>query len=112
MKIVDVKTAELMPNPHKIKASKIYDSEHAQVMHITLAPGESLIRHITPVDVFFFVLEGTGIVEVGEEKETVKADMLIDSPAGIPHCWHNQSKEKLRIMVVKIPRPTSSAKIL
>lgn len=112
MKIVDVKTAELMPNPHKIKASKIYDSEHAQVMHITLAPGESLVRHITPVDVFFFVLEGTGIVEIGEEKESVKADMLIESPAGIPHCWHNQGKENLRIMVVKIPRPTSKTIML
>jgi len=112
MKIIDVKTAELIANPHKIKVSKLYDTEHAQVMHITLAPGEKLIRHITAVDVFFFVLQGTGIVEIGDEKETVKADMLIDSPAGIPHCWYNEGSEPLRIMVVKVPRPTQPAKLL
>ena len=31
----------------------------------------SIKRHITPVDVFFYVLEGTGVVEIGKEKQTV-----------------------------------------
>ena len=57
MKTIHAKTAETTPNPHKINACKLYDTEHAQVMHITLAPGQSLVKHITPVDVFFYVLE-------------------------------------------------------
>ncbi|MDD3696338.1 MAG: cupin domain-containing protein [Lentisphaeria bacterium] len=112
MKIIDVLQAPELPNPHKIKVSKLYDTEHAQVMHITLLPGEKLLRHITPVDVFFYVLQGSGTVEIGEEKEQVSKDMLIDSPAGIPHCWYNEGSENLRIMVVKIPRPTTSTKLL
>lgn len=55
-------------------------------MHITLEPDESLKRHITPVDVFFYVLEDTGIIEIGDEKQEVGPDTLIDSPARIPHC--------------------------
>jgi quercetin dioxygenase-like cupin family protein len=72
---------------------------------ITLQPGEQLKKHITPVDVAFYVLEGTGVVEVGEEKETVEKDTLIESPKDIPHCWYNESSDVLRIMVVKAPKP-------
>jgi len=50
--------SETTPNPHGVDARKIYDSEKAQVIHITLRPGERLKPHIAPVDVIFYVLEG------------------------------------------------------
>lgn len=112
MKIVDVKDVVGKPNPHNVDARRIYDAENAQAVHITLKPGESLKKHITPVDVFFYVLEGHGIVEIGDEKAEVNQDMLIDSPAKIPHCWHNESDEILRILVVKVPRSSEPSKIL
>ena len=52
---------------------------------IKALPGESLKLHITPVDVFFYVLEGAGVVDVGDERATVSRDRLIISPARIPH---------------------------
>jgi len=62
--------------------------------------------------VIFCVLEGTGIVEVGEEKTEVGPDTLVDSPAKIPHCWYNESGETLRFLVMKVPRPTGPTKVL
>ncbi len=112
MKIIDVNNADISQNPHKVDARKIYDTKNAQVVHITLNPGESLKRHITPVDVFFYVLEGKGIVEIGDEKKEVGPDTLIESPAKIIHCWYNESNDVLRILVVKVPRPMESTKIL
>ncbi|MBN2164319.1 MAG: cupin domain-containing protein [Pontiellaceae bacterium] len=112
MNIIDAQTAPTIQNPHGVKVSKLYDTEHAQTMHITLEPGEALKKHITPVDVFFYVLEGTGVVEVGDEKQEVKADMLIDSPARIPHCWYNEGEETLRVLVVKVPRPAQQTRVL
>jgi len=112
MKMIDVKTTQPLTNPHGVDTRKLYDTEHAQVMHLTLKPGEQLKRHITAVDVFFYVLEGKGIVEVGEEKKEVGPDTLIDSPAKIPHCWYNRGSETLRILVTKVPRPTESTKVL
>ena len=112
MKIVDVKNVDISQNPHKIDARKIYDTKNAQVVHITLKPGESLRQHITPVDVFFYVLEGRGIIEIGDEKKEVGPDTLIESPAKIVHCWYNEGNEILRILVVKVPRPMESTKIL
>jgi len=112
MEIINAKNTETIKNPHNVKVSKLYDSEHAQAIHITLEPGESLKKHITPIDVFFYVLEGTGIVEIGAEKKEVGPDTLINSPARIPHCWYNQSERVFRVLVVKAPRPTESTKLL
>ena len=112
MKTVDVKNAEVTPNPHGVKASKIYDTKNAQAVHITLEPGEVMKKHITPVDVFFYVLEGKGVVEIGSEKQEVKADTLIESPARIAHCWYNESNNVFRVLVVKVPRPKESTKLL
>ena len=69
-------------------------------------------KHITPVDVFFYVLEGTGVVEIGDEKKEVSLDTLIESPAKIPHCWYNESDKLLRVLVVKVPRPTETTRLL
>lgn len=112
METVDAKAALTMENPHGVKASMLYNTENAQAVHITLEPGEALKKHKTPVDVFFYVLEGTGVVEIGDEKLEVGKDTLIDSPATIPHCWYNESQAVLRFLVVKVPRPTTSTKLL
>lgn len=99
-------------NPHGVDVRRVYENEHALSSIITMKPGEKLIRHITPVDVFFYVLEGTGVVEVGDEKEAVSADTAIESPKDIPHCWYNESNADLRVLVVKVPRPTTNTQLL
>ena len=59
MKITDWKTLDVRETPHKVDVRLLYETDDAQVMHIQLKPGEELKPHFTPVDVFFFVLEGT-----------------------------------------------------
>ncbi|MDP8257825.1 MAG: cupin domain-containing protein [Candidatus Aadella gelida] len=112
MKITDVSKEDTIKTPHEVEARKIYDTQDAQVIHLTLKPGEALKKHITPVDVFFYVLEGEGIVEIGSEKQTVAANHLVESPAGILHCWYNEGEEILKILVVKVPRPKEATKLL
>ena len=112
MKITEVAKVVSGPNPHHVDARRIYDSPHAMAVVITLQPGESLKRHMTPVDVFFYVLEGTGVVEIGNERQTVGKDMLVESPARIPHRWINESASVFRVLVVKVPRPTEETKLL
>ena len=97
---------EIMDNAHGVDARNLYNTEEAMISIITLEAGQSLKPHITPVDVAFYVLEGTGIVEVGDEKIEVAKNTLIESPKDIMHCWYNESSSPLRFMVVKAPRPT------
>jgi len=112
MKITDVSQVVSGPNPHNVDARKIYESPHAMAVVITLKPGESLKKHITPVDVFFYVLEGAGVIEIGDERQTVGRDMLVESPARIPHRWINESTALFRVLVIKVPRPTEETRLL
>lgn len=112
MRVIDIKSLSEKPNPHNVSVRMLYDTEHAQAVHIELKPGEALKKHITPVDVFFYVLEGKGLVEIGDETQEVSRDMLIESPAKIPHRLINQGDEVFRILVVKVPRPTESTRLL
>ncbi len=56
----------VMENAHNVDARNLYNTEDAMVTVIQLKPGQSLKRHITPVDVAFYVLEGRGTVEIGD----------------------------------------------
>jgi len=112
MKISKVAELPIVETPHKMDVRKLYDKETAQVMHITLQPGQALKPHITPVDVFFYILEGTPEVLVGDEKIKVSADCLVESPKDIVHCLYNNSDIVARILVVKAPRPTNKTKVL
>lgn len=112
MKIIDWKELEISETPHKVDVRKIYDYDNAQVMIITLKSGESLKPHITPVDVFFYILEGDVDVRIGDETISIAKDKLVESPKDIVHNLSNNSDKKARIMVVKSPRPTSKTKLL
>jgi mannose-6-phosphate isomerase-like protein (cupin superfamily) len=112
IKAIQVKDAKTNPNPHNVDARLIYDTEHAQVVHIELKPGESLKKHATPTDVVFYVLEGHGVVEIGGERLEAGPDTIIESPSKVPHRWFNESQSTLRFLVMKVPRQKEQTKIL
>ncbi len=104
-----IEAMPVMGTIHGVDARGLYNSPELIVTVITLQPGGRLKRHITPVDVAFFVLEGTGIVEIGEEKASISAGTLVESPKDVVHCWYNESDCDLRFMVIKAPRPATKA---
>jgi quercetin dioxygenase-like cupin family protein len=109
MIIKSVKDLQVQENPHGVDVRQMYNHDNAQAMHITLYPGQSLKPHITPVEVFFYILEGTPDIQVGEEIITVEKDSLVESPKNIVHCISNGSDSVARILVVKAPKQTAKA---
>jgi quercetin dioxygenase-like cupin family protein len=102
MKITEIAKLESVQNPHHVDVRKVFESPDTSAVVITLKPGESLKKHITPVDVFFFVLEGIGVVEIGKERQSVGKDTVVESPAMIAHRWINESNAVFRVLVVKM----------
>lgn len=102
MKITEVAKLASIKNPHNVDVRKIFEAPSTAAVIITLNPGEALKKHVTPVDVFFYVLEGTGVVEIGDERQSVGKDSVVESPAMIAHTWANESKTVFRVMVVKM----------
>ncbi|MEA2097382.1 MAG: cupin domain-containing protein [Candidatus Cloacimonadota bacterium] len=107
MKIRNYKNLEIAETPHGINAYKLYDTDHALIMHLHLKAGESLKPHITPVDVAFYILEGIPTILVGEEKIDVTKDDIVESPKDIVHCIYNDTEEDVRVLVMKLPKPTT-----
>ncbi|RKY56670.1 MAG: cupin domain-containing protein [Candidatus Neomarinimicrobiota bacterium] len=99
-------------NSHKVDARDLYRDDNALIVHLLIKAGEKLLPHKTPVDVAFYVLEGRGIVFIGEEKKEVEQGTMIESPKDITHFWYNESKKDLRILVIKVPNPKSNPKII
>ena len=112
MLITKVWESEIAETAHDVDVRKIYDQSTAQAIHIKLEAGESLKPHITPVDVFFYILEGVVDVMVGDEVKSVEADCLVESPKDIKHCLSNNTDKVARILVVKAPKQTTSSRIL
>jgi len=65
MKTTKVDQNKPFQNAHMVDARKIYTTPDAEVIHMALTQGQSLKKHTTPVDVFFYILEGKGVVEIG-----------------------------------------------
>jgi mannose-6-phosphate isomerase-like protein (cupin superfamily) len=112
MEIINALEAREVTNAHGVSARTLHSTEHVQVVMITLEPSEALKLHLTPVDVFFYVLEGEGVVEIGGEQEAVHKDQLIISPAKIPHHLWNESDATFRFLVVKTPRQKEESRLL
>lgn len=106
MIIRKLKELAILKNPHQVDVRQIYDKDNALINIITLQKGESLKPHITAADVAFYVLQGKGVVQIGEEKQEVEVEDLIESPKNILHCWSNKEEQPLRVLVVKAPKPT------
>ena len=58
-------------NPHGVDVRHLFKTAHVVVSQITLEPGEVVKPHKAPVDVFFYVLEGSPTMEIEGETVTV-----------------------------------------
>ncbi|MCJ7634733.1 cupin domain-containing protein [Candidatus Bathyarchaeota archaeon] len=112
MKLTRVQNIRGFQNPHAVEAKRLYDTDNAEVIHMALKPGQSLKKHVTPVDVFFYILEGKGTVEIGDEKQEVEKDMLIESPKNSPHLLSNTGEGIFRFLAVKVPKQKEPTKFL
>jgi mannose-6-phosphate isomerase-like protein (cupin superfamily) len=110
LKLTSVAAIPIKPNPHGIEAMIIYDRDDGQIPHRRLMPGLAVKKRNTSIDVVFYVLEGRGDVEIGEEREMVEKDTLVESPAGIPHFWRNVADVPL-YMVMKLPPSAEKTKM-
>lgn len=81
MKAVKVIDVPDIPNPHGVSVRPLHATEHIQVEHLLLQPGEVLKKHAASVNVHLYVLEGQGFVEVSEERQEVAGDALVKIPS-------------------------------
>jgi quercetin dioxygenase-like cupin family protein len=105
MKTVTADQVPAADNPHGVDVRHLYAIPPVVVSQITLQPGEVVRPHKAPVDAFFYVLEGTPIVEIEGESVEAAPGTLVPSAAGGLHSVRNDSAAVARFLVVKTPNP-------
>ncbi|MBW1713682.1 MAG: cupin domain-containing protein [Deltaproteobacteria bacterium] len=71
--------------------------------HAILAPGKKIEAHVDPYEEIYFVLEGQGLIQVGDEEAQVGPLDATYLPAGRPHALTNTGQTDLVILVVAAP---------
>jgi quercetin dioxygenase-like cupin family protein len=94
-------------NPHGVDIRHLYATPLVAASQFTLAPGEFVKPHAAPVDVFFYVLEGTPMIEIDGEIAETAPGTLIPSQAGRRHSVRNESDAPVRFLVVRTPNPNA-----
>ena len=64
-----------------------------------LKPGKVLELHIDPYEEIYYLLQGQGIMTVGDEQQKVSAGDAIWLPYGVPHGLTNDGDEDCIILV-------------
>lgn len=112
MKVVRTFEIEEFPNPHGISARLLHAGENEQFEHLMLEPGQVQKRHAAYTTVHLYILEGEGALDAGDECIPIRADMLISMPSETLHRLTNTGAARLRVLNIKVPRPTQGPRIL
>jgi len=103
---------DIAENPHEVSTRKLYSFEHVALVNITLQQGESLKKHITPVDGTFFGFEGASKVEISNEIQDLKKCDLVFSPKDIIHRLFNESDSPFKFFVIKTPTASNQKTVI
>jgi len=88
--------------PVDFTAWQLLAGEKVELVVLHLTAGEKMERHANPLDVVFYVLEGSGKLEVGDDSQHLVEGGCVAVAAGDQRRWHNDSESDLRLLVVKI----------
>lgn len=100
MKITNLENAEKVP--FKLDGRVMFTGPDIELIHLTLKPGAKLELHSNPFDVVFFVLAGSGKLNIESEACALKANDTIEVKKGVMRAWENDSTADLKILVVKM----------
>jgi mannose-6-phosphate isomerase-like protein (cupin superfamily) len=90
--------------PEKFHKATLWQGDHVMVGLNCLDPGQVQPVHAhTGADKFYFVLEGSGTFQVGDEQVAAESGVVILAPAGIPHGVTNTGSERLSLLVAIAP---------
>ncbi|MEA4883352.1 MAG: cupin domain-containing protein [Clostridia bacterium] len=105
MEVVRPSEARASVNPRGEEVRFLIDRPSVSVVMLPLRPGQEAPRHVTPVDVLFYVADGAGEITVGDESAQVSAGDFVVSPATIPHGLKAPADRGFSVFVIKAPNP-------
>lgn len=93
--------------PDKMGKSTLFHGNFLFAGLNSFEPGQEHAPHAHEgEDKLYVVLEGSGVVRIGDEAEVLSAGDAAFAPAGVIHSIHNSGTERLVVMAVLGPPPS------
>ncbi|MBM7624137.1 cupin domain-containing protein [Sporohalobacter salinus] len=103
MEIIKMDKIDERTNKRGITVKKILKNDDVQVMNLVLEPGDVVQEHSVPVHVFFYIVEGRGTLQIGDEKSVAEAKDIIPCPRNVTMSLKANKGEKFIVLNVKTP---------
>jgi mannose-6-phosphate isomerase-like protein (cupin superfamily) len=90
----------------RMKKNNIFTTERLFCDVYCFEPGQTQASHSHGgSDKIYYVLEGSGRIQIGDESRDVSQGTAVLAPAGIEHAVNNEGTKRLKLLVVMAPKP-------
>ena len=103
MEIIKINKLKGKENKRGVFTKELIDHDNTTVMNLILSPGDVVPEHSVPVDVFFYVVEGKGTLEIGGEAEVVEEKDIIVCPPDTKMSLKADQETDFSVLNVKTP---------
>jgi quercetin dioxygenase-like cupin family protein len=79
----------------------LFSFDQLEVIRLNLAPGDSMENHINEWRIIFFVLHGSGTLDVEGKVYDLGQEQSIAVEAGKKRFWSNSGDQTLELLVMK-----------
>jgi quercetin dioxygenase-like cupin family protein len=84
-----------------VVSREIVKKETGTVTIFAFDEGEGLSEHSAPFDAMVQIVDGTAIITIGGQKNTVRKGQMIIMPANVPHALHALEKYKMILTMIR-----------
>jgi mannose-6-phosphate isomerase-like protein (cupin superfamily) len=103
---VDVKDRAAFA-PDKMKKNNLFTTANLFCDVYCFEPGQDQAAHAhAGSDKIYYVIEGRGRIQVGEDEREASTGTAVLAPAGLAHAVRNPGPGRLTLLVVMAPRPS------
>ena len=97
-----LKTADLIEyQDGSVVSREIIKKDTGTVTIFAFDKGEGLSEHSAPFDAMVQIVDGTALITIGGEENTVKKGQMIIMPANVPHALHAVEKYKMILTMIR-----------
>jgi len=96
-KVIDIRKLYSKMDLDNSEFLSFFELEHLQVGILRLRPGEIDTQEPHSTDEVYLVLEGDGLIEIGNKSYDLNKDLFIYVPAQVKHRFHGNKQEILAL---------------
>lgn len=79
-----------------------FKNENIELVEITMKQNESIPMHLNPIHVVFYVVQGEGKLQIGNQTYHLKSGEIAEIHPDEERSWSNPFEEDLKLVVVKL----------